>query len=182
MSGSVIRLVRVVRGANSGQLRVGLCLWSHLCRMAWGRSSPQDYGCSPTPEAALSGVQDSSHGSVDSFEINLKATGFSILWSRQGCLVVLKDTPVDNSGVCSANTLLNICRDSAEKISTFFFFFCQSVNEGIFFQHITAHKITVRVYDQKVQGCFKVDSLFRLCPSDHTVKVNKKIHIITLRA
>lgn len=35
--------------------------------------------CSPTPEAALSGVQDSSQGSVDGFEINLKATGFSIL-------------------------------------------------------------------------------------------------------
>lgn len=50
-----------------------------ICRMAWGRSSPRDYGCSPTPEAALSGVQDSSQGSVDGFEINLKATGFSIL-------------------------------------------------------------------------------------------------------
>lgn len=87
--------------------------------------------------------------------------------------MVLKDTPIHNSGVCSANMLLNICRDSAEKISTFFFF-CQSVNEAICFQHITAHKITVRVYDQKVQGCFKVDSLFLLCPSDHTVKVNKK--------
>lgn len=95
--------------------------------------------------------------------------------------MVLKDTPIDKSGVCSANTLLNICRDSAEKISGFLFF-SQSVNEGICFLHIAAHKITVRVFDQKVQGCFKVDSLFLLCPSDHTVKVNKKIHIITLRA
>lgn len=35
-----------------------------ICRMAWGRSSLRDYDCSPTPEAALSGVQ--THVTVQS--------------------------------------------------------------------------------------------------------------------